>query len=134
MKVVYTFPPNYDEICRRIPGVKMRQNVIFTYGDTIYNPGRGQIPDHLLAHEEVHSIEQKIMGVTEWWDNYLKNPEFRLQEELQAYRAQYRVLARYSRNIRKAILFKISADLAGPIYGRIISKDEARKLITGELI
>lgn len=130
MKIAYTYPPNYAEICRRIPGVKLKRSIIFTYGDTIYNPGRGSLPDHLLAHEEIHSAEQVKMGVVEWWDNYLSSPAFRLDEELKAYREQYRVLGRYNAKLRKAVLFKISADLAGAMYGKIVSKDEARKLIT----
>ncbi len=129
MKVAYTYPPNYAEICRSIPAVKLKRNIIFTYGDTIYNPGRAGLPDHLMAHEEIHSAEQTKMGVTDWWDNYLSSPAFRLDEELKAYRQQYRVLARYGAKLRKAVLFKISTDLAGPMYGKIVSKDEARKLI-----
>lgn len=131
MRIAYTFPPNYAEICRRIPAVKLRPTIIFTYGDTLYNPGRGLIPDHLMAHEETHAREQAEMGIDEWWDQYLASPQFRLEQELKAYRVQYRVAAALPRHMRKTLLLKISADLGGPMYGKIVDKEQARKLITG---
>lgn len=132
MNIAHTFPPNYDQIVAAIPGVAKRSSIIFTYGDTIYVPSRAKLPDHLIAHEEVHSAEQARIGVDTWWFKYLESPRFRLEQELMAYQAQYKVLLhKHPRHIRNIVLLKISDDLAGAMYGNIVNKQEARKLITG---
>jgi hypothetical protein len=132
MRIVKSFPPNYAEIIKAIPGVKLNPNIIFTYGETLYVPSGNDIPDHLMAHEMTHTLQQDKLGIDEWWAEYLVNPRFRLEQELQAYRAQYKVLLhKHPRHVRKFVLLKISADLAGSMYGKIVDKDQARKLITG---
>lgn len=128
MKIVKGHPPNYKKITDTF---KIGKNVVFTYGDTLYSPGDGEIPAHLMAHEERHSIQQAKMGVEEWWDKYLEDEKFRLEQELEAYQDQYVVLKeRYGRAYRRDILKKISKDLASPMYGSIISTEEAKELIT----
>lgn len=131
VKIVQKYPPNYKAICKAIPGVKDNPNIIFTYGDTVYSPSTDDLPDHLRQHEATHVSQQTQMGKDEWWDEYLKNPEFRLKQELQAYRAQYKVVVK-KRDWRytEAILKAISTDLSGAMYGNILTYPEARKMIT----
>lgn len=52
MKVKHEFPPNYEELKQRfdIEG----KPVVFTYGNILYVPMGGEIPDHLMKHEETH--------------------------------------------------------------------------------
>ena len=45
MKTKVENPPNYEKIAS-VFDVKGKP-LVFTYGDTIYNPGGGRIPDHL---------------------------------------------------------------------------------------
>lgn len=135
MRIVKGFPPNYSAICAAIPAVKSKPGIIFTYGNTIYCPmGNTNLPDHLEAHEATHSLEQDKIGVDEWWARYLRDPRFRLEQELLAYQVQYRVLqSNHSRAERKFVLSKISKDLGGAMYGKIVDTKKARQLITLEV-
>lgn len=132
MKIVKGFPPNYADIVAAIPAVKVRPLIIFTYGDTVYCPHADtNLSDHLIAHEQTHIDEQAIVGPEAWWERYLAQPEYRLEQELMAYQNQFHVLAeKYTRNNRKLILSKMTKDLAGTMYGKIIDKKQAWKLIT----
>lgn len=133
MKVIHSYPPNYEQIIQAIPDVKNTPTIIFAYGDTLYIPSGATIDDHYMVHEEAHGAEQLQMGVDVWWEHYLAEPRFRLEQELIAYRAQYKDLeANYPRHIRKATLVKISKDLSGAMYGKIVDKNKARQLITGK--
>jgi hypothetical protein len=132
MKIVIDYPPNYDEIAKTF-GIRGQTGIVFTYGDNLYNPENGFIPDHLMTHEETHQIQQNKMGADKWWSQYLVDPEFRLQQELEAYQAQYEVLVTdYDRAYRREALNQISKDLASNIYGHIVTKEEAKILIKGE--
>ncbi len=128
MKISRAYPPNYREIVARIPAVKSRRGIIFTYGHTIYCPGGNtNLPAHLIAHEETHAREQDRIGIQEWWDQYLTDVSFRLDQELLAYQKQYSVLA--NRAERKKVLPAIVKDLSGAMYGNIIDPAEAKRLI-----
>lgn len=122
-------PPVWDEVIKRfdIEG----KPVIFAYGDKIYNPFNAIIPDDLMAHEEVHMHQQEKFGdIKKWWVKYLDDSEFRLSQELEAYRTQYEYAKEYySRQRMKALLKRIAKDLSSPVYGNIISFDKAKDLI-----
>lgn len=130
MKVEVGYPPNYEAVAARF-NIRSR-DVVFTYGQILYNPSGGDIPRHLMAHEETHARQQAKLGIEAWWELYLANDHFRLEQELEAYRAQYADLQSgdYDRPYRRMVLAKISKDLAGPIYGSLITKDRAKELIT----
>lgn len=128
MKILNQFPPNYDEIARRfnLKGAKP----IFTFGDIIYNPHDGEITEDLIAHEEVHCKQHESYGIDAWWTRYLDDAEFRLSQEVPAYQAQYKKLLTMPRDYRRARTKMIVADLSGPMYGNLITKEQALKLIT----
>ena len=106
---------------------KQLENIIFTYGDTIYHSK--DMPAHLVAHEITHVFQQQKFGVKEWWKKYLEDPEFRLEQELEAYRQQYKV-AKARNEVESAfVLEKISEDLSSEIYGNIITTGEAKTRI-----
>lgn len=131
MTIVKAYPPNYDQITTAIPAVRKNRAIVFTYGDKLYVPSGAVIPDHLMAHEETHTIQQSKVGIEIWWAQYLLDPHFRLEQEVEAYQAQYKILlSNYSRHWRRYILAQIVKDLAGPMYGNLIDEDEARQLIT----
>lgn len=130
MVIVQALPPNYDLIARKFY-IANNPRIVFTYGDRLYNPGGGPIDDHLLVHEKIHEQQQLTMGVDEWWKIYIEDPEFRLTQEVEAYRAQYSFLKEhYSRAYRRKVLDHICSDLSSPIYGNIVSKKQAKDLIT----
>jgi len=129
IEIVKDYPPNYDEICKRIPGVKKNKAIVFTYGNIVYSPMFDTLGDHLMAHEEVH-VERQGDNPAAWWRQYLDDPEFRLKEEVAAYQAQYQYLIKYyDRSWRRKIVRSIAADLSGPMYGSIITKQQAIQLI-----
>jgi hypothetical protein len=129
-RIAKAFPPNYAEIRARFnppPGT------VFAYGDTIYAPHvtAAGLPHHLVVHETVHFGQQRAAGGPEaWWRRYIDDPKFRLEQELEAYRAQYASIAALPRPERRAILAHICKSLASRMYGGIVTKEQARRLVT----
>jgi hypothetical protein len=117
MKIVHDRPPIYEKACA-VFDIRGR-NVVFTYGDAIYNPSNVIISDDLEAHEAVHARQQKaIGGPAIWWDRYLKDAAFRREQELEAYRVQYAFYRskEQDRNKRFNFLKRLAADLSSSIY------------------
>jgi len=133
MKIVKAYPPNIETIRAKFT---LRPTVIFTYGDTIYNPIGGKITEDLMVHEQTHEKQQGD-DPAGWWDKYLVDADFRLSQEVEAYRNQYQCYLETKcikngklRRVRLSkFLKKISTDLASPIYGNIVTVKEARELI-----
>lgn len=84
MQIIKEYPPNYAKIKEIL---NPPDTVCFTYGSTIYNPSGNEIKDDLLIHEQVHEKQQT--NPEEWWDRYLIDKDFRLEQELEAYATQY---------------------------------------------
>lgn len=136
MQITVARPPNFDEVIARFPFAD-RHGVIFTYGQTIYNPSGVEISPALKCHESVHaqrqgSDEEEIRA---WWARYLDEPLFRLEEELLAHRAEYRAFKGWTKD-RNAVARKlesIAARLSGPLYGGVMSFAQAKRLLLVEV-
>lgn len=123
MKVLNEKPPIYDK-AKAAFGFN-EKTTIFTYGDTIYNPGCINVSLDLHAHEEVHERQQAAMktlmasGPKNWWKRYIKDSHFRFAQELEAYQAQYRFVSKTikDRNQLNKYLTAIAGELKGPMYG-----------------
>lgn len=128
MNIEKTFPPNIALIREKFT---LSGREIFTYGNVIHNPGGGVLGPELIAHESVHSRQQKG-GIEKWWDQYLVNAEFRLNQEVEAHREEYRVFRSIIKDRGKVNQFlqHIAFRLASPMYGSIVSTGEARRLIS----
>ena len=123
--IVEEYPPNYQDI---IKVFNIKGNEVFTYGNVLYNPNKLEIQEHLIIHEKVHSNQQ--IKPKEWWDKYLKDKDFRLDQELEAYIAQFAFIKRVVKeSISKQALDRISSDLASEMYGNIISFQDAQTKI-----
>lgn len=127
MKIIAGTPPNYKEIIKRFPAAT-KKGVIFTYGDTIYNPSNFDINAALMAHEMVHSQRQKD-NPDDWWNQYLIDNEFRYQEELLAHITEYVSYYKYGRNVRRTQIKLISERLSSPLYGNVVNTKEAKQTI-----
>lgn len=128
IKVSNNYPPNIEAIRQTFGAAAIRQ-AIFTYGTTVYIPTRVPMAAHLVAHEETHVLQQGNDPAA-WWDRYLVDPEFRLQQELEAYRNQYEfIVQHHDRKFRRAALQKIAKDLASAMYGHLLTPDEARAAV-----
>lgn len=130
MKVIRAYPPNFAKIAAAFP-VKGVPGIIYAYGDRIYAPGaKGDLPSWILAHEEVHGRQQQSgdgWDVPKWWERYIVSPQFRLEQEIPAHRAEWQAYSRimgWTAN-PTSYLDRIADRLSGPLYGNLISKERA---------
>ncbi len=134
LKVVYERPPNFALIVARFGRNCQKKGVMFTYGDTVYYPGGAgdKLSKGLHAHEGVHSYRQG-QHPDQWWDDYLHDKNFRLQEELIAHQVEYIIETQFNtgRTFRRRYLAAIAERLSGPLYGRMCTRASAKRLITG---
>ena len=127
MKIVIGNPPNIKKIKKYF---NVPKNAVFTYGDTIYNPNKAIIDEHLEKHEEVHT-KQHGNDPSGWWERYFQDKEFRLSQEAAAYRVQYQSAKNVVRDREwlNKYLHKMAFDLSSHMYGNIISHQDAVRLI-----
>lgn len=87
--------------------------VCFTYGDLIY-ADIDILPKDVQIHENVHKRQQQ--KPYEWWERYNISPDFRYEQELEAYRAQYKYIKSTSK-IKAFDMAKVFAkQLSGDMY------------------
>ncbi len=111
--------------------------VVFAYGDTIYNPGQVVIPDDIMVHEMVHIGQQKNSReeAALWWGKYMRDPEFRLSQEVEAYGKQYHYICTkmtQNKQMRFNALKRMSETLSGPLYAGCVGLHRAMELIKQE--
>lgn len=130
----YERPPFWDRILALAPEAE-KGDVIFAFGTVIYRPNicAGLSPP-LMAHETVHCDRQMLYpgGVNAWWERYLIDPQFRLDEEVPAHKAELAALWQKvkSPSMRAHWLSRLAARLSGKLYGNLITVAEAKKLLT----
>ncbi len=133
MQVSTGYPPNFPEIAGQFPWAR-RPGVIFTYGEQIFVGEGANVTPALKAHESVHSERQGKTeeSIAEWWRRYLSDPQFRLEEELLAHRAEYRAFRGWTkdRNQVAQMLHTCAARLSSPLYGSLLSYQQARRFIS----
>jgi len=98
---------------------------IFAYDNEIYSDY--DLPYHLIVHEETHHKQQNACGLDNWVEKYLNDPEFRLWQEVEAYKKQLSVIK--DREARFHIKLECIKNLSSDLYGNIVTKDEAKKLL-----
>jgi len=144
VRMEFTYPPNYDDIVAAFD-IKGRHGIVFTYGNVLHNPSRVHVSPDLYAHEETHVRQQAAFqgenpggealpcGARGWWERYIADAAFRLDQEVEAYRAQWAYAKdnMYGRKARRELLAHITKALSGPMYGRIVTAAQAKELISG---
>lgn len=122
--------PNLQEM-KDVFGVS-EKDVIIAYGDTIYTPDCGLSRD-LIVHELVHCKRQGLNkdSAKRWYELYMRDVNFRLNEEVLAYKAQYEYCCRVykDKNRQTKILVALAGQLASSQYGNIITLQEAMEKI-----
>jgi hypothetical protein len=131
-RIIYDVPPMYDEI-DTVFAVRGKP-VIFAWGDKVYMPGQAcGLSKALTAHEAVHCVRQLKYpgGVEAWWRRYMADPQFRLDEEIPAHRAELAVLQAKAKgpSMRIHALSRTAARLAAPLYGNLITIADAKKAL-----
>lgn len=135
LEIVCELPPaDIYEACDKKFGIRGRKGVVWTVGGKLYNPDAVKIDPALFAHEQVHSDRQLAAASIEaWWRDYLENPQFRFDEELIAHQVEWKVakqvIPSYERRVY-ALNFIIDR-LSGPLYGNMIERRYAKRLILG---
>jgi hypothetical protein len=116
VKIVKDYPPNILEIDAHFH--TMGQAILYTYGDTVYNPLGVHVPNYLAAHEFMHVMRQAGKP-EEWWKKYIEDEEYRYTEELAAHRTELSVLLAETqdRNTRAKLVMRTAARLVAPLYG-----------------
>lgn len=138
--VRYEQPPNIETIRARFSGT-LTPATVFAYANVIYVPGGEakvgrlqvpagvELPHSLVVHEETHFDQQAAVGGSNvWWERYLVDDAFRLSQEVEAYRAQLAAVP--GRPERRRLMAEVVKTLAGPLYGRIITKEQARRALS----
>lgn len=133
MKISNEKPPIYDEANALFKLDELNMGTIFTYGDTLYNPSKILLTQDLIAHEEMHAHQHQHDETVAklWWKRFIEDPQFRVDQEIEAYGAQYKFLcnSQRDRNKRAVILHRLAGMLASPMYGNIITHSEAQRRI-----
>lgn len=131
VKITFARPPVWDSVCLAF-GI-IPETAIFTYGDKIHNPNMMDLYPHLIEHEKVHMHQQNFNDedAAIWWGKFLRDPQFRVDQEAQAYAAQYDFICTTikDRNRRNTIKLELAGILAGPLYHNTVSRSEAVALI-----
>jgi len=127
-RIITDFPPLFDEIdaAFHVAG----PDVIYAWGDAIYNPRGLVIPPELIEHEATHGRRQG-RDITGWWRRYIEDPAFRRNEEIFAHVAEYRwLIENGNRSERRQALKRVAEKLASPLYGRLVTPRRARSLLS----
>lgn len=133
MLISFEKPPMWDKVQEMFD---IGGGTLFSYGDVVYNPGKVYIPEDLIVHEQTHLEQQELNreSAKVWWERYLSDAEFRVQQEVEAYGEQFKFLCRTmkhgkDRNQQARWLNILAAQLAGPLYGKMISRQDALRRI-----
>lgn len=132
-RVIKAYPPNFNELAKTFP-IKGKPGIIYAYGERIYNPSGVVIRPWVIAHETVHCTRQLLYGLANWWIDYAMYKTFRLEEEVLAHKREWTEITNSSMSQRdkSRYLAMMVERLSGPLYGSMVSQQEARGLITGE--
>jgi hypothetical protein len=134
MRIVQGPPPNYAELVAAFPDIKGRTDIVFSWGPSVYVLNRNCVlTPSVRAHEEVHGARQinDVAKIEGWWRRYVEDPQFRLKEELEAHRVEYRTYCSNTldRNRRARYLQFMAQRFASPMYGGLISLAKAKAAI-----
>lgn len=130
-KISTDTPPVHEKALKKFGNAaNFDKGIVYTYGDTVYVKS-GKLRDDVEAHETVHVVQQTNYqgGAEAWWDRYMSDPDFCLDQELEAYRAQYKfVLKKYPKREHFEML-KFYAECLIRLYDLDISMYRAINLI-----
>jgi hypothetical protein len=132
--IIVSRPPNFEAIKAAFPKSE-NPGVLFAYDGNIYNPSGKTIPPALIAHENVHLERQACLDPGQWWDAYLRDSEFRYNEELLAHAAELKAQRASDRNFQARLLMSTAMRLVAPLYNYTppVSLQQAMKDLRREI-
>jgi hypothetical protein len=98
---------------------------VFAYNNTIYS--NYPMSDDFIKHEETHLKQQDKIGLSNWVNQYLENKQFRLEQEIEAFKVQLNSIK--DRNHKKEVLFESAKNLSGKLYGNLLTLNEAINIL-----
>lgn len=117
-------PPNFEILNAIFP---VNETSLYAYAPDIYSPFSKDIQEDRKIHEMVHVERQK--DPRQWWEEYIRNPQFRLEEEIVAYATQYLAVKKvYPAKQSKEALNEFAHSLSG-MYNLNITYDQAHTKI-----
>lgn len=145
-RIVQAEPPLMDKIDAAF-NVRGKHGVIYSWGEIVYNPSGTDISPALRVHESVHGARQVAYvdpsdgerGISAWWQRYIADPKFRLDEEIPAHCGEYRWHLAQPNAMKPFAGWRarhqfhkhhIALRLASPLYGSLITLGEAKRLIS----
>lgn len=126
MVVIFGRPPVLDRVIAQV-GLDA-ENAYFTYDGKIWSPTGRTPPDEIVEHEKKHVEQQTAAGGSDaWWDRWLADRAFRLDQEIRAYGRQIWWLRKHrgSKEAQRQLGW-IAEMLAGDGYGRLTTEERAR--------
>lgn len=123
-----TKPPIWEE-AQKAFNFEDDKPIFFSFGNIIYNPNNAHLSADLLRHEETH-MEQQMHSpevAMIWWRRYIADPVFRMEQEGEAFGAQYAFICQSVKdpNYRYKNLVALAQAMSAPLYGGVISVNEA---------
>lgn len=127
MKIIHEKPNIYDRLKERF-NIDWDDGIIITYGEHVYC--KFALPPEKIIHEEVHTNQQKE-SPNEWWNKYIDDPKFRLDQEIEAYLAEAKFIKKTVKDREKSfrLIRNICIDISSPIYGGIITYEKAWEIL-----
>lgn len=110
--------PLLEKFKERFP---IDSDTVFAYDNKIYT--NQDLPEHLVIHEKTHHKQQERDGLEYWVENYLNDPKYRLEQEIEAYRAQIQSIK--DRNYKTIVRYKSAKTLSSGLYGGLLTFQEA---------
>lgn len=104
---------------------KITEKTIFAYDGVIYC--NYDLTDDLIVHETTHHKQQERDGLDYWTEHYLNDPQYRLSQEIEAYKAQIQSIK--DKNHQTKIKLQSAKTLASDLYGNLVTYQEALQLL-----
>lgn len=105
----------------------INDKTVFVLPDVIFCDYPHLLPNHVVTHEKVHMKQQLRLGVDKWVTQYLYDDAFRLEMEVEAYRAQ--IFSIHDREARNQIRLTCAKHLASELYGGIVNFQQALNVL-----
>lgn len=126
-------PAILKQINKVFPHAIWENGLIVAYYPNIHVGPRSVLTKPKEMHEFTHLLQQQNYptGPKGWWERYLSDKDFLLEQEIQAYKVETEWHKKHTKD-RNAVHRAIHGNaltLSSSIYGGIISYSEAYKLI-----
>ena len=133
MKTSREKPQMYDLLHQKF-GIDWDRGTAITIKDTVYS--KFPLAPDVEVHEQVHLEQQnnpKYISFEVWLARYFDEPEFRLEQEVEAYQAQVKFIRtsmNLTRNERRFKISNLAKTLASGMYGFVLTYQKALDLIS----